>query len=152
MPGMAFQYAANSQPASLDTAVFDYRNSSVFRTRRIETALGTEPWRQQKLVDANQSNQELSHDAERSSKSVNSARITESTRVAGRPRNLTTTSICPRSERRRRNTSRILRRSRARSTARAACLRPITMPNRALPCFEPPDRTNKRKFSLRNRR
>ncbi len=152
MPGMAFQYAANGQPASLDGASFKYCDSCVFRARRIETALVTNPGREYELINTNQSDKEIFHDAVRSRRSVNSLRIVESVLPQQSPRNLTTTSICPRSFRRLRNISRIIRRSRARSTARAACLRPITMPNRAPPCVEPPDRTINRNFSLRNRR
>ena len=81
MPRVALQYPADRQPASFEAPVFNYCYSSVIRARRIEATLGTEPWRQQVLIDTYQTNKELFHDAVCSRRSINSFRIVESTRV-----------------------------------------------------------------------
>jgi len=151
MPWVTLDDTSQCQPASFGTAMLNYGNSRIFRTGWIETALITHPRRYQILVAPYQPTKQVPHSPARPSNAFNSVRSTGLACVSGSDQYLTTTSIRPSSCRRNRNASRMIRRSRDRSTAWATCLRPMIIPSRALPSKEPPGRVNNKKCLLRNR-
>src|SRR5690606_16963063 len=131
MPGMAARQAPDGEPATAQAAMPVDGLAGILRAGGMEPAVLAHPGTEEKLVEADRREHGAAHQRTPLSRDSSSRRIRSPSLLEACRRTLTTMSTLPSSLRLRRNTSRMVRLMKDRSTEPGTAWRPTTMPRRA---------------------